>query len=283
MALSCQPQGEHVAPGAGLADPEGRPALVWSSSRPVAERLQQEPSGRTARWHTVHWTKVAPLLKARRGGEVLWVLEPDPQEGPTPQSLSRTLQLGPSRPHTLVLLPESGVHDCALWLDAGADRCMPADSPAELMQAMVQALLRRCQGLAVSVSVLGPLRFDHVSRTLFHGERRVWLTCRETQVAALLFRNGMQRVHALEVLKALGAADGDSRNRALVSLYVHRLNRKIRPHGVQIDAVRGFGYSLRLITPGLRQSPVSRAWVNGLTQWLRASRPTPAVQPAIRP
>ena len=214
---------------------------------------------------------------------MLWVLEPDLQEGPQPPALAQALQDCLGRPHTLVLLPEAGMPDSAPWLDAGADRCVPANSPPELIQAMVHAMLRRCQGMAASVSVFGPLRFDHVSQTLFQGERRIWLTCRETQVAALLFRSSLQRIHAADVLKALGTGAAQTANKALVALYVHRVNRKIRPHGVQIDAIRGFGYRLRLITPGLRQAAVPRASVNGLTQWLRTSRPATPNDPAVRP
>ena len=281
MSLPADPPGPCHAQQAGPPGTEERPALIWSSLRtPAPDPHLQESSGLSARWTAAPWTEAPALLGTRAAAEVLWVLEPDPSHGPTPQALAAALQACAGRAHTLVLLPEAWRDDCASWLDAGADRCMPASSPAALTQAMVHAMLRRCQGMAASVSVFGPLRFDHVSQTLFQGERRIWLTCRETQVAALL-RSSLQRTHAIDVLKALDAGAAQTANKALVALYVHRVNRKIRPHGVQIDAVRGFGYRLRLITPGLRQAAVPRASVNGLTQWLRTSRPT--TEPAVRP
>ncbi len=214
---------------------------------------------------------------------MLWVLEPDLQEGPQPPALAQALQDCLGRPHTLVLLPEAGMPDSAPWLDAGADRCVPANSPPELIQAMVHAMMRRCHGMAASVSVFGPLRFDHVSQTLFHGDCRIWLTCRETQVAALLWRSSLQHTHALEVLQALGTGGAASANKALVALYVHRINRKIRPHGVQIDAIRGFGYRLRLIAPAPRPVASPPATPHALTQWLRSARPASALKPAGRP
>jgi len=284
MTLPADPPGESNAQQAGQAGTEGRPALIWSSLRmPAPDTHLQEPSGVPASWTAAPWTEVAALLGTRAASEVLWVVEPDLSHGPTPQTLAQALQACAGRAHTLVLLPEARLDDCASWLDAGADRCMPASSPTALTQAMVHAMLRRWQGMTVSVSVFGPLRFDHVSQTLFQGERRIWLTCRETQVAALLFRSSLQRTHAVDVLKALGAGAAHKANKALVALYVHRVNRKIRPHGVQIDAVRGFGYRLRLITPVLRQAAASRPSVNGLTQWLRTSRPAPDTEPAVRP
>lgn len=284
MARPADPPGECGAQQAGQPGTEGRPTLIWSSLHtPAPDLHRQETSGLPAPWTTVPWTEAATLLGPGAACEVLWVVEPDPVHGPTPQALAEALQPCAGRAHTLVLLPQAWRDDVAPWLDAGADRCMPASSPAVLRQAMIHAMLRRCHGMAASVSVFGPLRFDHVSQTLFQGERRIWLTCRETQVAALLFRSSLQRTHAVDVLKALGAGAAQTANKALVSLYVHRVNRKIRPHGVQVDAVRGFGYRLRLITPSLRQTAISRPSVNGLTQWLRTSRPPTPNDPAVRP
>ncbi len=284
MTLPADPPGPCHAQQAGHPGNEERPALIWSSLRtPAPDPQLQESSGLPAHWTAAPWTEAAALLDTRAAAEAVWVVEPDPSHGPTPQALAEALQACTGRAHTLVLLTEAWRDDCASWLDAGADRCMPASSPVALTQAMVHAMLRRCQGMAASVSVFGPLRFDHVSQTLFQGERRIWLTCRETQVAALLFRSSLQRIHAADVLKALGTGAAQTANKALVALYVHRVNRKIRPHGVQVDAVRGFGYRLRLITPGLRQAAVPRASVNGLTQWLRTGRPATPNEPAVRP
>lgn len=267
-----------------LAGGGRQPLLLWSSPRtPVPPPCLQEPSGDPARWTTVPWKEAATLMGGQAGADVLWALEPDPVDGPSPSALSQTLQNCAGQTHTLVLLPDIPAKDGALWLDAGADRCMPANSPPDLIQAMVHAMLRRCKGMAASVSVFGPLRFDHVSRTLFHGDRHIWLTCRETQVAAVLFRNSLHRTHALEVLKALGAQNAQTANKALVALYVHRVNRKIRPHGVQIDAIRGFGYSLRLLSPVVRQAVSARASANSLTQWLRTAQPAKPGEAALRP
>lgn len=260
------------------------PELFWSSRRTAArEQTLQGLLGGHARWTLAPWPEAAERLCGTHGNDVLWVLEPNAGEGPTPEALAESLARGIGRPLTLVLLPEAWMHDSVRWLNAGADRCMAATSPPPLLEAMLQALLRRCKGMTTNVSVFGPLRFDHVSQTLFHGDRRIWLTCRETQVAALLFRSGLQRIHALEVLKALGAADAETNNKALVALYVHRVNRKIRPHGVQIDAVRGFGYSLRLIAPELTPAKVDRASENGLTQWFRTAHRSAPSEPHVLP
>ncbi len=267
---------------AGHAAGESRQVLIWSSLRTAAPPWPAS-AGRPPRWLLAPWADVPPLLRNRSDGQALWVLEPDPLSGPSAQALHEALQQAPCRPHTLVLLPEVWQHEGARWLDAGADRCMPADSPPRLLQAMVQAMRRRCQGMVSQVSVFGPLRFDQVSQSLFHGEGRIWLTGRETQVAALLFRSGQQRTHAVDVLLALGANGAHSGNKALVALYVHRLNRKIRPLGVQIDAVRGCGYSLRLTTPVPPQVPAPRPPAHGLTQWLRPAPAANAANPVTRP
>lgn len=160
---------------------------------------------------------------------------------------------------TLVLLPSEQCASSTLWLNAGADRCISNEN-APLVLAMVRAMLRRSQGRASAFSVHGPLQFDHDARALFHQTHRLLLTSRETQVAALMFKRGSQHVKTADIQQALGMSGSRRSNTALVSLYVHRLNRKIRPYGVQIVFTRGYGYRLRT-EPQPTQPPVKSDWL----------------------
>lgn len=277
-------QEQRDAHSTGRVCAEGLPQLLWSSRATPAPGINRARISRISTdWTCLPWPKAATRLGCCKSQTVLWVLEPDPVEGPTPDELAQLLQSSPGSTHTLVLMPEASGHDCAQWLDAGADRCMPASSAQTLRGAMVYAMLRRLHGMTASVSVLGPLHFDHVSQTLFHGEQRIWLTCRETQVIDLLFRSSMQRVKAQEVLETLTHGEGGTGHRGLVALYVHRVNRKIKPLGVQIEAIRGFGYSLRLLMPDPRQIPTTRSPSYGLNQWLRVAHAAMPGKVALQP
>lgn len=195
------------------------PLQLWHHPLPSASRPPPSPAGDGYR-------VVVLDIEANTAGQAMrWLT-------------SRELPL--SKAHTLVLLPEGLSDQAVRWLDAGADRCLPQDSPPRLVLAMVLALSRRSQLQPPVLSQFGPLRFDHATQTLSHQSQRIMLTRRETQVARLMFQHGHELVKATDILHALQS----SANTALVSLYVHRVNRKIRLYGVHIAHLRGYGYRL---------------------------------------
>lgn len=247
--------------------------LLWSSPH-SGSLVPDQPGLPKVRWTNMAWRQALQRLSRHHKAPSLWVLEPDPVDGPTPQAWAQALASLPTPPLTLVLLPEVLRGQIAPWLDAGADRCLPASTEPSVTQAMLRALLRRCKGMVTSMSMFGPLRFDHDAQTLFSGDQRIWLTCRETQVVAPIFRNGTQRTRTEELLQTLDAHGVQAHNKALVALYVHRVNRKIRPKGVQIDAVRGYGYGLRLLRADLPKTAAPKvSGLQGLSHWLRGTPP----------
>lgn len=247
--------------------------LWWSSPRPDLPDLDL-PGQPPIQTVALPWAQVLDRLALDQDAKALWVLEPDAVHGPGPQAWVQALSGLPKPPLTLVLLPEGEHGGAASWLDAGADRCLPSGTEPSVMQAMLRALLRRYRGMATSLSVFGPLHFDHDAQTLFSGDQRIWLTCRETQVLSPIFRNGAQRIRTEELLKTLGAQGVRAHSKALVALYVHRVNRKIRPAGVQIEAVRGYGYGLRLLQPPSPRPPAPRlAGLPGLSHWMQDAHP----------
>lgn len=149
--------------------------------------------------------------------------------------------------------------DAQVWLDAGADRVLPLDADPALVAASLRALIRRAQGVSASQTALGALRFDHPSATLFWHEQRVLLTARETQLAALFFERGLQVVRTQEIVHRLGLRKREAAARAAVPLYVHRLNGKIRPCGLQLVCLRGLGYRLQPMASDVLAHPGANA------------------------
>lgn len=167
------------------------------------------------------------------------------EHGLAPTRLNQ-LQRDGFKPWSLILLPARPRYSCIDWLDAGADRCLSLDSDLAVMGAMIRALLHRCHGQPATYTEHGVLRFEHDTKTLFHPGGRVALTCGETRVADVLFQRGARHVRPEEIGQALRTDERLQRSPSLVSLYIHRINRKIRPYGLHIEFKRAYGYRLRL-------------------------------------
>lgn len=230
--------------------------LVWLAHddalcETVCTRLQTPvQSGAAPVWRFVQWPQAPQHWTPHRLWPTLprpqvWVMEPGPHADArwAVQSLLGTLSCSEPPVWSLVLQP--AVPDTeGDWWRAGADRVLPHGTPVPLLAAMVRALLRRVQGSAASQTEVGTLRFDRQSATLFHGQQRVLLTARETQLAALFFERGQQVVRTQEILRHLAAHNPHARALVHVPLYVHRLNRKLRPYGLELVCLRGYGYRL---------------------------------------
>ena len=187
----------------------------------------------------------------------------------------RTLFQSPARPLTLVLAPGRREDQTMAWLNAGADRCLPRDIEASVIQAMIRSMLHRRMGLFATHTEHGLLRFEHDTHTLFFGSERIPLTQRETWVASLLFQQFRRHVRHEEILRTLCAEGKNACSPALVSLYIHRINKKIRPYGVHIGFKRGYGYRLHVEDSAHHEPPT--------VDWLGAWRGPALEAPPARP
>ncbi len=241
--------------------------LVWLAHdhalcEAVCARLQTPVQGAVApSWHGVRW----PQALQRWTPQSLWPNPPRPQvwilqPGPCSEARQATLALLKALcrcdpPVWSLVLQPAHADATGDWWQAGADRVLPHSAEPPLLAAMVRALLRRVQGAAASQTEIGALRFDRQSATLFHGQQRVLLTARETQLAALFFERGQQAVRTQEILRHLAALNPHGQILVHVPLYVHRLNRKLRPYGLELACLRGYGYRLH----DLRAAAASQA------------------------
>ena len=189
--------------------------------------------------------ELRPFNPAVSGVAVLVVELRGHEHGLTPLRLTQ-LQRDGFMPWSLILLPARPRYSCIDWLDAGADRCLPVDSDLAVVEAMIRALLHRCHGQPATYTEHGVLRFEPDTKTLFHPGGRVALTCGEPRVADVLFQRGARHVRPEEIGQALRTDARLQRSPSLVSLYIHRINRKIRPYGLRIEFKRAYGYRLRL-------------------------------------
>lgn len=248
------------------------------------------PSTQLAQWlswswpadlapQALDWPTAAAHVQTQGG---LWLLQPDAQAGPWPEDLAQfwhTADLGGQRPavpaRLLVLLPSAMAPQTPRWLDAGADRCTPSGTDPAVVLALVRALQRRLQPTVPTA--FGPLHYDPGSRTLWVCQHRVALTRRETQLLHLLMQAGLRLVRSEDIVRALGdpAAPSPRRPGNWASLHVHRLNRKLQPHGVKVEWVQRYGYGLRLLQP----APASLS-ADAHSTWSQAPAWPPRATPA---
>jgi len=143
----------------------------------------------------------------------------------------------------LVLTARGQLDDRVRGLDCGADDYLtkPFDLPE--LEARVRALIRRGQGRHQTRIEHGPLVLDTVGRTVLIDGRRLDLPRRELCLLEVLLGRAGEVIAKDRIADALYGFD-DPPGPNAIEIYVHRLRRKLEPHGVNIRTVRGLGYLL---------------------------------------
>ena len=190
----------------------------------------------------------------------VWVLEVDAVHGPDLRALQQAWAGALPKARVLALLPPALHSQASVWLDAGVDRCVCAPCEPRAVAAMVRALARRGSPPVSELSAWAGLSFDHRAMTLHRDEQRIALTQREAELMSLLMRRIGMIVPSQELLLQLGRGDRPAIRPAMVQLYVHRVNRKIAPHGLHIDCVKRVGYVLRVGGAEAPAQPLWTAW-----------------------
>lgn len=220
-------------------------SIQWVCSKPSETLFRIRQGLSDVVFESIEAFAQATLKRASDTAEVL-VIELDDQNMASGIDFLKDCFSHANYPLTLVLVPEHGAGQASAFLDAGADRCLSTHSDPMLIQAMVKSMLRRWRGHMAAFTEHGLLRFDHATQTLFHRSERIALTQRETLVAGIFLQPHCRYVHHEEIFTLLSAQRNKAIHPGLVSLYIHRINKKILPFGAQIRFKRGYGYRLQL-------------------------------------
>ncbi len=155
----------------------------------------------------------------------------------------RTLRLRGNKTPVLILTARDAIEDRVAGLDAGADDYLLKPFEPSELEARLRALLRRSEGEASPVRVIGNLVVDQARRTASVAGRPLELRRREWAVLErLIARVGKVVTKERLTAEVFGYDDPVAPN--ALEVYVARLRRKLEPDGPQIRTMRGMGYLL---------------------------------------
>ncbi len=145
----------------------------------------------------------------------------------------------------LMLTAKSGEYDEAEALDTGADDFLSKPFKNVVLEARINALLRRSADGRAQPIVIEDLVLEPLPRTCRRGDTDIRLTPREYELLEALMRHPGQVVAKQELLEKVWGEnfDGDPN---VVEVYVGYLRRKIDDpfDRTLIDTVRGVGYKV---------------------------------------
>ena len=145
----------------------------------------------------------------------------------------------------LIVTARDGLEDRVSGLDLGADDYMtkPFDLPE--LEARVRALIRRSYFGAETEIVYGPVSMDIASRSITLSGEAVEFSSRELAVFELLLQRPGKVVSKEQLLEHMYGFDEEVSQNA-IEVMIHRLRKKIEPHGLAVRTIRGLGYVLEM-------------------------------------
>lgn len=146
------------------------------------------------------------------------------------------------RTPVLVLSARDDIAERVHGLKIGADDYLTKPFALPELEARVEALIRRSTG-GMTRLVQGPLVLDTAQRKLsLHGSP-LELSLRELEILEALMQRAGQVVIKTRLAQQISQWDAEVGTNA-IEVYVHRLRKKLEPHGIRIRTIHGLGYLL---------------------------------------
>lgn len=143
----------------------------------------------------------------------------------------------------ILLTARAETDDRVVGLDAGADDYLIKPFEMAELEARVRALLRRRTIPQRQIQNLGPLIYDAAARQLFAGSAELEIPRREMSMFECLAAADGRLVSKNALLEHAYGTGADVED-SVVEVYISRLRRRLKAHGVHIRTQRGLGYQL---------------------------------------
>jgi two-component system, OmpR family, response regulator TctD len=144
------------------------------------------------------------------------------------------------RTPVMMLTARSKVEDRVNALDVGADDYLAKPFDFREFDARCRVLLRRSQGLASNVTIIGNLEFDRAAKIVRISGEPLTLPNREYRLLEVLIGNLDRVLSKEQIADQLFDFDNEASSNA-IELYVARLRKKLGD-ALVIRTLRGFGY-----------------------------------------
>lgn len=144
------------------------------------------------------------------------------------------------RTPVLMLTARSNIETRVSALDVGADDYLPKPFDLREFDARCRALLRRSQGIASGVTLIGTLSFDRGAKRVLLDNVPLNLPSREYRLLEIFVGNLGRVLSKEEIASQMFDFDDDAGENA-IELYVGRLRKKVGS-ALAIRTRRGLGY-----------------------------------------
>lgn len=149
---------------------------------------------------------------------------------------------GDARP-VILLTARSETSDRVAGLDAGADDYLVKPFEMAELEARIRALSRRQAAPLETVRQIGALIWDPSARKITVADEPLDIPRRELALFEALAQ-AQGRTLAKDVLLDKLYGIGTDVEESVVEVYVSRLRKRLKPHGLTIRVKRGLGYEL---------------------------------------
>ena len=147
----------------------------------------------------------------------------------------------------LILSARDAIEQRVEGLDGGADDYLTKPFELAEFRARVRALLRRGQGAVVA---LGDLEWSWENRQAAVRQELLALSPHESTLLEI-FVSAPERIVTKASLRQRIGDESDEAPDNMVEVYIHRLRRKLAGARLEIRTVRGLGYMLHELEPGV--------------------------------
>ena len=146
----------------------------------------------------------------------------------------------------IILTARSEINERVEGLNLGADDYLTKPFFIEELVARIQAVARRGPGEKLTVTQVGDLVVDLITRRVRRGDREIELTAREFNLLEHLMRSPGRVLTRTQLLEHVWGYDFDPQTN-LVDVSIRRLRKKIDEETPLplIETVRGVGYRMR--------------------------------------